>query len=153
MKGILEMCEMKRAHEFRVDEFSTKLRESHDTMQRLTSQIQELQESVNCMSGPDKFQETESHYSGKNSHVFSQCTVIPSTRSLLSRDRRHLIHGICLNHRGSFSAIHALCWVHHRYLVKEFFTPRPCKRSTASSRMRTLAENEPHTQITPCIPV
>ena len=112
------MCEMKRAHDFRVDEFSTKLRESHDTMQRLTSQIQELQESVNSMSWPDKFQETESNYSGIISHVFSQCTVIPSTRSLLSRDRRHLIHGICLNHRGRFSAIHALCSIHHRYLVK-----------------------------------
>ena len=38
---------MKRAQELRVDECSIqKLRESHDTIQRLTSQIQELQERV-----------------------------------------------------------------------------------------------------------
>ena len=38
---------LKRAQEVRVDEFSLQiLRESHDTIQRLTSQVQELQESV-----------------------------------------------------------------------------------------------------------
>ena len=42
-----EMGEMKRAQELRVDEFSVqKLRESHETMQRLTSQVQELQEKI-----------------------------------------------------------------------------------------------------------
>ena len=44
------MEELKRVQELRVDEFSAqKLRESHDTIQKLTSQIQELQERVNCM--------------------------------------------------------------------------------------------------------
>ena len=41
------MEELKRAQEMRVDEFSMqKLRESHATIQELTSQIQELQERV-----------------------------------------------------------------------------------------------------------
>ena len=47
-RSIHEMGELKRAQELRVDEFSLqKLRESHDTIQRLTSQIQEFQERVN----------------------------------------------------------------------------------------------------------
>ena len=41
-----EMGEMKRAQELRLDEFSIqKLRESHEIIQKLTSQVQELQES------------------------------------------------------------------------------------------------------------
>ena len=40
----------KRKQELGVDEFSVqKLRENHDTIQTLTSQIQELQERENCM--------------------------------------------------------------------------------------------------------
>ena len=46
-----EMGEMKRAQELRVDEFSIeKLRESHDTIKRLTSQVQELQERMNYLN-------------------------------------------------------------------------------------------------------
>ena len=42
IRSIHDMGELKRAQEFPVDEFSVpKLRESHDTIQRLTSQIQE----------------------------------------------------------------------------------------------------------------
>ena len=45
------MGELKRAQELRVDEFSVqKLREKHDTTQKLASQIQELQERVNGMN-------------------------------------------------------------------------------------------------------
>ena len=45
IRNMHEMGEMKRAQELRVDEFSVqKLRESHETMQRLTSQVQQLQE-------------------------------------------------------------------------------------------------------------
>ena len=43
-----EMGEMKRAQQFRVDEFSAqKLRESHETIQRLTSQVQERMNYLN----------------------------------------------------------------------------------------------------------
>ena len=51
IRSIHEMGELKRAQELRVDEFSVqKLRESHDTIQQLTSQMQELQKRVNCMN-------------------------------------------------------------------------------------------------------
>ena len=61
-----KMGEMKRAQELRVDEFSVqKLRENHDTIQRLTSQMQEFEEKVDCLSDSGEFQEVESNYSGK----------------------------------------------------------------------------------------
>ena len=50
IRGIHEMEELRRAQELRVDELSLqKLRESHDTIQQLTSQIQLLEAKVNCM--------------------------------------------------------------------------------------------------------
>ena len=56
IRSMPEMGEVKRAQELRVDEFSVqKLRESHDTIQRLTSQIQGLQERVNCVSDSGVF--------------------------------------------------------------------------------------------------
>ena len=49
IRSIHEMGELKRAQGLRVDEFSAqKLRESHDAIQKLTSQIQELQGRENC---------------------------------------------------------------------------------------------------------
>ena len=65
IRGIHEMEELRRAQELRVDEFSVqKLRESHDTIQQLTSQIQELKERVNCMNDSGEFQYIESICSG-----------------------------------------------------------------------------------------
>ena len=65
-----EMEEMKRAQEMRVDEFSIqKLRESHATIQELTSQMQELQERVNYVNDSREFQDIESICSGKLSYV------------------------------------------------------------------------------------
>ena len=56
IRSIHEMGELKRVQELRVDEFSVQqLRESHDTIQRLTSQLQELQERVNCMNDSGEF--------------------------------------------------------------------------------------------------
>ena len=82
------MEELKRAQEMRVDEFSFhKLRESHATIQELTSQVQELQERVNDMNDSREFQDFESICSGKLSHVPSQLAVVPSPRSMLSRDQ------------------------------------------------------------------
>ena len=83
------MGELKRAQELRVDEFSgQKLRESHYTIQQLNSRIQELQERVNCMNDSRDTQDIESSCSGKLSLVPNQTAVVPSRRSLLSRDRR-----------------------------------------------------------------
>ena len=64
-----------------------KLRESHATIQELTSQTQELQERVNFMNDSREFQEIESICSGKFSHVPSQRAVAPRPRSMLSRDQ------------------------------------------------------------------
>ena len=78
-RSIHEMGEMKRAQELRVDEFSVqKLRESHETIRRLTSQLQDSGE----------FQEVESNYSVRLSYVPSQSAAIPSSRSMLSCDKR-----------------------------------------------------------------
>ena len=84
-----ELGEIKRAQEQRVDEISLqKLRENHETIQMLTSQLQEIQDQMNSMNDSGEFQEVESNYSGRLSHVSSQPAMIPSTRSMLSRDKR-----------------------------------------------------------------
>ena len=70
VRNFHEMEEMKRAQEMRVDEFSIhKLRESHATIQELTSQMQELQETVNYVNDSREFQDMESICSGKLSYV------------------------------------------------------------------------------------
>ena len=51
------------------------------------SHIQELQERANYMIDSKEFQDFESNCSGKSSHVPSQPAVVPSPRSMLSRDR------------------------------------------------------------------
>ena len=78
------------------------------------------------MNHSREFPEIDSICSGKISHVPSQPAVVPSLRSVLSRDRsiHHLIHGICLGFRETFLAIHVTCSIHHRYLIIEFFTHR-----------------------------
>ena len=60
--SIHEMGELKTAQELRVDELSAQtLRESHETTQKPTSQIQELQEKVNCVNDSGEFQGVESN--------------------------------------------------------------------------------------------
>ena len=89
IRSMHEMGELKRARESRVDGFSIqKLRESHETMQRLTPQVQELQERMNYLNDSGEFQEGDSNYSGKISRVSSQPARIPSPRSMLSCDKR-----------------------------------------------------------------
>ena len=84
-----EMGEMKRAQELWVDGVSVqKLRENHETIQQLTSQLQQMQEQMNSMNDSCDFQDVESISSGRLSDVSSQSAVIPSSRSLLSRDKR-----------------------------------------------------------------
>ena len=65
-RNIHEMEELKRAQELRVEKFSAqKSRESLDTIQKLISQIQELQERVNCKNDSTEFQDVQSICSGK----------------------------------------------------------------------------------------
>ena len=64
IRSVHEMGEMKRAQELRVDEVSVqKLMENHETFQKLTSQLQEMQERVNSMNDWGEFQEVESNHS------------------------------------------------------------------------------------------
>ena len=73
----------------RIDELSrNEMRESHDTVQRLTSQIQELQERVNCMNDSGEFQEIESNYNGFFSR--SHTTGSHSKSSFCAKPRQTL---------------------------------------------------------------
>ena len=109
---------MKRARELRVDEFSAqKLRESHETIQRLTSQLQELQERMNYLSDSWELHEVDSIYGGKISHVPSQPARISSPRFMLSCDLKHGIHLDC---RKTLLQIHARRSSHYKDLIEEF---------------------------------
>ena len=89
IQSMHEMWEMKRAQEIRVDEFSVQnLRESHETVQRLTSQGQEVQERMNYLNDSGELHEVESNFCGKCSHVPFQPARISSPRSMLSCDKR-----------------------------------------------------------------
>ena len=115
---------MKRAQEQRVDEFSAqKLRVSHETKQRLTSQMQEMQEQMTSMNGSGEFQEVESNHSGRLSCVLCQPAAIPSSRSKLRRDKR-LPHGVRLDHRNTSLVINFLHLIRTEIIVKEFIILR-----------------------------
>ena len=88
-----EICtkwdKLQRAQEQRVDEVSVqKSRENHETIQQLTAQLQQMQEQMHSMIDSGDFQDVESNKSGRLSHVSSQPAMIPSSRSLLSRDKK-----------------------------------------------------------------
>ena len=80
---------MIRAEEQRIDQVSVQtLRGNHETIQRVTSQLQQMQEQMNSLYDSGDFQDVESNFSGSLCHVSSQPVMIPSCRSLLSRDKR-----------------------------------------------------------------
>ena len=84
-----EIWKIKRAQELRVDEVSVqKWRENQETIQQLTSRLQQMQEQMNSMDGSGDFQDAESKTSVRLSHVLCQPVRIPSSRSLISRDQR-----------------------------------------------------------------
>ena len=89
IRNIHEMEEMKRAQELRVDEVAVqRSRENHEEIQRLTSQMPEIQDQMNSMNDLGEFQEVESNHGGRLSYVPSQPATLPSYRSMLSRDKR-----------------------------------------------------------------
>ena len=67
---------------------SKKLRENQETIQQLTSQLQQWQEQMNSVNSSWEFQDIESNYGGRLSHVSTQPEMIPSSRALLNRDKR-----------------------------------------------------------------
>ena len=50
--------------------------------------LQPLQEQMNSMNSSGEFKDIESNYCGRLSHGSSQPEMIPSSRALLSRDKR-----------------------------------------------------------------
>ena len=115
-----EIGDMKRAQELRVDEVSVQqLRENHETVQQLTFQLQQMQEQMNSMSDSGEFQDVESNYSGRLSHVSSQPAMIPSSCSAATKGCR-LIHGINLEYRKTFLEINFLRLIHLEIFLKEF---------------------------------
>ena len=65
-----------------------KLKENHQTIRQLTFELQQMQEQMNSMNDSGDFQDVESNFCGRLSHVSSQPAMIPSSRPLLSRDKR-----------------------------------------------------------------
>ena len=89
IRSMHEMGEMKRAQELRVDEVSVqKFKENHETIQQLTAQLQEMQDQKNSMSDSGDFQDWESNFGVRLSYVSCQPAMIPSSRSMLSLDKR-----------------------------------------------------------------
>ena len=124
-----------------------KLRESHETTPKLTPQIQELQERVNCMNDSAEFQDIQSICSGKLSHVPCHPASVPSLRFVLSRDQSLPLD--TWNVSGTqemFLAIHVTCSIHHRHRIKEFFTLRTevpqVENSVQKSTGRLVAKGE-----------
>ena len=64
-----------------------KLTENHESIQQLTSHLQQMQQQTNSMNDSGDFQDVESNYGGRLSYVSSQPAMISSSRSLLSRDK------------------------------------------------------------------
>ena len=76
VKSLLEMEELKRVQQSRVDESSRRrLIENQDTINELMARIQELQTEVNCMDDSRDFKDAESVRSGP-SHVPSQPSLL-----------------------------------------------------------------------------
>ena len=90
IRSMHELEEMTRAQELRVDEVSVQNFEKNETIQKLTSQLQEMQEQMNSMNDSGEFQEVESNYSGRLSDVSSQPAMIPSSLSFHAEPRQTL---------------------------------------------------------------
>ena len=108
IRSLHDVQEMKRVQEMRTDEFSRQqLRGSQNTINELTSQIQELQDQVDFMNDPREFREVESVCSGIFSHVsrirlqWLQVLVV-CLAATKARDPRR--SGVRLVHRETFFA-------------------------------------------------
>ena len=119
IRNLHEMGEIKRAQEQRIDEVSVqKVRTNHEAIQQLTSQLQQMQQQMNSMNDSGDFQDVESNYSGRLSHVSSQLAMITSSRSFLSRDKKSsLTHGINLDYSKTFLEINFLRLTHPEILL------------------------------------
>ena len=108
IRSMHEMGDMKRGQEPQVAEVSVlKLRENHVTIQKLTSQLQQMQEQMNSMTHLGDIQDVESNFCGRLSHVSSPACN-DSKFSFLAQPRQTLClmtHGIHLDYRKTFMVI------------------------------------------------
>ena len=95
-------------------------------IQRLTSQIQELQERMNCLSDSREYHEEEPNYSG-NFFTRFQSTSKDSKSTIYAKLRQTLaswqMESVWITGK-TFLSIHVPSSSHHKHLIKEFFTPR-----------------------------
>ena len=140
-----EMGEMKRAQELRVDEISLqKLRENFETTKKLISQLQEMQDQMNSVNVSGEFQDVESNYSVIMSYVSSQLATIPSSRSMLSRDKRLPLDTWNTSglQENVFFVINFLRLIHPEIIIKEFpFALRTTKRTWISSKSYRVGDS------------
>ena len=116
---------------------SAKLTENHEAIQQLISQLQQIQEQMDSMNDSGVFQDVESNYSGRLSHVSSQFVMIPSFTlcSSATKDCR-LIHGINPEYRKTFLEIIFTRLIHPEIILKEF-NLTTCKETPEAGRMKT----------------
>ena len=134
IRSMHEMGEMKRAQELQVDEVSVqKFRENHETIQQLTAQLQEMQDQMNSMNDSGEFQDAESNFGERLSHVSSQPAIISSSRFMLSRDKRLPLnpwnsHGLQENVFGNqLSTL-----IHAEIILKELIQSGEIQRESGS---------------------
>ena len=95
---------IERAQDQRTNEVSMqKKRENHETFSSSFPNCSRMQKEMNSKNDIGDFQDVESNYKGRLSHVSSQLVMIPSSRTFLSHDKDFcLTHGINLNYRTTF---------------------------------------------------
>ena len=125
-----------------------KLREKHETIQQLTSQLQQMQKQMNSMSDSGDFQDVESNNSGRLCNVSRQPVMIPSSRSLLSRDKRLPLD--TWNQSGSQENVffwgNKFLRLIHPEIILKFFNLTTCKETEKpapeAERMKTSHTSE-----------
>ena len=83
--------------------------------------MRDMQRHMSCINDSGEYQEVESNHSGRMSHVPSQPEVIPSSSSMLSRDKRLPLDtwNIHLVYRKTFLVSNSLLLVRSKFLLKE----------------------------------
>ena len=65
-----------------------KVRENNETILKLTSQLQEMQKHLNSVNDSGDLQDVKSNHCGRLFYVPSRLVTVPSSRSMLPRDKR-----------------------------------------------------------------
>ena len=100
--------------------------ESHETIRKLTSQLQEMQEQMNSLNDSGEFQEVQSNHSERLSFVPSHPAAIASSRSMLSRDKRLPLDTWSMSgpQENVFLVINFLRLIRPKIIIKEFIILR-----------------------------